>query len=179
MKKISESIRRQDFFAERVHLTYKGRRSFKTVVGGCVSIIMILALISIFTLDIYQLAVAHPEFSNSSHKTFVSYTNNNETFKLDTKQQTVALAVSRSLMRQSTIDEYFRVAFTYETLNYEGSSTQIWIQAVKCTDFYAEEIADEKEEYPPDGTQGFFTSQFVSNEIEWICPNITEITLFN
>ena len=94
----------------------------------------------------------------------------------------MALALN-SWKSRTNIDENFRVSFWSSTYNYIGSNTTnatdaIPIQAVKCVDMYAEEIARETEE-DPTGQTGFFTQEFQMTEYEWICPNITQITLLN
>ena len=46
------------------------------------------------------------------------------------------------------IDENLRVYFWFNTYNYENTTSSITVQAVKCEDMYAEEIAEELEEDP-------------------------------
>ena len=77
------------------------------------------------------------------------------------------------------LDEYLRVffqAYTYNYANKTGLDT-IPVQAVKCEEMYAEEIAREWEE-DPSGQTGSFNQEFPSDE-NWICPNTTEISLLN
>ena len=52
------------------------------------------------------------------------------------------------------------------------------MQAVKCVDMYAEEIARELEE-DPSGQTGSFNQEFNTPGYVWICPNTTQIALLN
>ena len=45
-KKLSELIKGQDLFGAPVQLTYKGQKAFNTIFGGCVSIILVLTILS-------------------------------------------------------------------------------------------------------------------------------------
>ncbi len=66
---------------------------------------------------------------------------------------------------------------TYLQTEKEGLAKQTWHQAVYCKDFYADRIADENK--PDFKGQKFFSDEFSDTETEWICPNITEIDVWN
>ena len=52
-----------------------------------------------------------------------------------------------------------------------------WYPAVKCRDLFADQI--EQEQQPGFEGKMFFTDEFDSTSNQWICPNVTEIKLWN
>ena len=50
--KIAEAVRMQDMFAVPVQVTYRGKRAFNTVLGGFLSIIIILGLVIYFAYEL-------------------------------------------------------------------------------------------------------------------------------
>ena len=55
-----------------MQLTYKGSKAFNTVVGGCFSIALILAFMSIFAVDIHR-GIANPEYVSSVSTSFARF----------------------------------------------------------------------------------------------------------
>ena len=47
---ISNLIKKSDLFCVPVQLTYRGEREFKTITGGCCSILFLLAVVTIFAV---------------------------------------------------------------------------------------------------------------------------------
>ena len=50
-------VRQQDLFGVPVQLTYKGQRRFKSIIGGCLSIMFVVAALVIFivySLNFYR-----------------------------------------------------------------------------------------------------------------------------
>ena len=72
MNKIADAIRRSDLFAIPVQLTYKGSKAFNTMVGGCFSIALILAFMSIFAVDIHR-GITNPEYVTSVTTSFARF----------------------------------------------------------------------------------------------------------
>ena len=159
-----------------MQLTYKGSKAFNTVVGGCFSIVLILAFITIFAFDIHK-GITNPYYDSSSTTNFTRYNNNYDPFVMGTENQTVAIAL-QSFMSRKNIDENFRVYFWYNTFNYQNATESVAVQAVKCIDMYAEEIEREWEE-DPSGQSGFYIQEFNTPGYVWICPNTTKITVLN
>lgn len=52
MKNAIESI---DLFAQPVTLTYRGKREFSTVLGGCLSLVIILAFTTYASVTLHEL----------------------------------------------------------------------------------------------------------------------------
>ena len=46
---------------------------------------------------------------------------------------------------------------------------------MQCTDFYKEQIAEEKLQ----GQTGFFETNFELDDMTWICPDTTELVVLN
>ena len=55
MNNIMKWIRDKDFFAVPVQFSYKNKRAFNTHVGGCLSIVLVLAFVSYFTVMMFEL----------------------------------------------------------------------------------------------------------------------------
>ena len=51
---IKNTIRDQDVFAIPVLMTYKGRTAFTTVLGGCMTILLVLFLLMYFIYELRQ-----------------------------------------------------------------------------------------------------------------------------
>ena len=98
---------------------------------------------------------------------------------MSTKNQTVAISLHGGFFNRKKLDENFRVYFWFNTYNYNNATESITVQAVKCVDMYAEEIAQELID-DPSGQSGFFTQEFQNTPgYVWICPNTTHINVLN
>lgn len=95
-------------FAQNVYFTYKGKKAFTTMLGGCCSIVLVLAFLSFFISDAYHLSTS-PEYTSSTSTTFARYSSNTEPFFMDTTEQTVAIAVQSLFRTQDEINKNFRV----------------------------------------------------------------------
>ena len=87
---LTEFLKSQDLFGTPVQLTYKGERGFKSAVGGCCSIMLVLIAIALFT--IYSLDFYHnPHFSSSETVKYIDFTNEQEPYVLPTSRTTPAV----------------------------------------------------------------------------------------
>lgn len=60
---MKELVRRQDFFGKAVQLTYRGQTRFKTIFGGCITILIIIGIAIQSSIELQNL-VLDPKFSN-------------------------------------------------------------------------------------------------------------------
>ena len=74
---------------------------------------------------------------------------------------TVAMAINTT---NSAGSDSLRVKFEYE----DESAAEI--DAVNCTDLYAEQIESERNQTV---STSYFTDTFVDDVIHWVCPNVT------
>ena len=109
------------------------------MVGGCFSIFLILVFIAIIAIDIEKL-IRDPVYRSVQSNTFARFSGNDDPFYLNTQNQTVAIAL-QSFHSRKMIDENFRVYFWVNTYNYENMTESYAVQATKCSDIYAEQIA--------------------------------------
>ena len=133
---VTELIKRQDLFAIPVQLNYKGRHSFTTLIGGCCSILLVLLSIALFiysSIDFFN----DPSFSSNASVSYITYSEETEPYTMQTDKTTLAVRI-----RGSYPEEIVRVRFT-QALNEEPYI--INIPAINCTDFFADEIASEKD----------------------------------
>ena len=54
LKKVGNVIRGSDLFGVPVQLTYKGHSAFNTIYGGCISIFLVIGLVTYFSLELHQ-----------------------------------------------------------------------------------------------------------------------------
>lgn len=85
-------MRSLDFFAVPVSLTYKGQKSFKTFVGGCISLLLLIVCVTHATISLY-VYITDPKLSNSSETIYFSQAENNETYNIATVNSTTAVRV--------------------------------------------------------------------------------------
>ena len=132
-KSIKEFIRKRDFFGQAVQLTYKGQTRFKTWFGGCVTILIVVAIAIQSFIALDNLVMA-PNFG-STPPTFNYFYD--ESFNL-TALQNMPMAVRiysisgfHTEADQDEINANFRVVFKNE---FSGKVTP----AVYCKDLFAE-----------------------------------------
>ena len=99
MKKVLEGsmglIRDMDFFAVPVSLTYKGKMKFGTLLGGCVSLLFIMAFATYSALNLHEL-ITRPVLQGNSEKLYYSLSNNKDEFSIMSKNSTLAVAITSS-----------------------------------------------------------------------------------
>ena len=86
--KIQKSIKGQDLFGIPVRLTYKGQQQFNTMLGGCLSILLVATFTAGF---FYQLHKLYFEPSYMSYPTTFQF--ETENIIVPTNQSTVAFAL--------------------------------------------------------------------------------------
>ena len=86
-------VRDLDLFAVPVSLTYKGKKRFSTLFGGCFSLVLILVFATYAALTLHKMIV-NPTLKNNSTKMFFSLVDNPETYKIMTSNSTVAVRVT-------------------------------------------------------------------------------------
>ena len=132
-RSIKEFIRKRDFFGQAVQLTYKGQTRFKTGFGGCVTILIVVAIAIQSFIDLDNLVMA-PNFG-STPPTFNYFYD--ESFNLTTLEnmpmavRIYSISASYSEADQDEINANFRVVFKNEL---SGKVTP----AVYCKDLFAE-----------------------------------------
>ena len=67
-----------------MQLTYKGREAFNTAAGGCCSIALMLAIATVFALDIHN-GFTKPVYVRSSETEFARYATNEDPFVMSTQ----------------------------------------------------------------------------------------------
>ena len=81
--------------------------------------------------------------------------------------------------------EYFRDEPKYLRARfYQQTDAETWhaVEAVRCSDFYADKIAYEQEQaekYGEENVDMWFTKNFNYKALLWICPNTTSIQVSN
>ena len=88
--KLSEAIRQFDLFARPVTLTYKGKRSYNTVLGGFLSITFVLVFTAFAILSLNTL-VRHPVLTGRITTEYVPYFKNDLIYHMKTSGQTIAV----------------------------------------------------------------------------------------
>jgi len=87
--KLSRAVKSQDLFGVPVQLTYRGARSFSSVIGGCLSILMVLVFAVAFILMFHQI-YTEPQWKSTPE----TYNFGNELFTLRPQQATLAIQIS-------------------------------------------------------------------------------------
>ena len=63
LARVGESIKKVDLYGQPVQLTYKDNPMFQTSCGGCVSLIFIVIMTTMFGFQCYEL-MTEPEFES-------------------------------------------------------------------------------------------------------------------
>ena len=153
-----------DQFGIPVQLTYKGQSSFQTILGGLVSLILVIVFAVGFFVQFYE-ALFKPAFFNYPPRYDFS-----ETHAVISPREGNTLAVAVQVFNETDeldADKEVRVKFL-------GPLAKR-IDAVYCADFYKDEIEQER-----NGTvkTNYFTDIFGNgNELKWICPDIEQFEI--
>ena len=125
--KLFEAIKVQDFFARQVTFTFRGRSSYKSFVGGCITILVVLTITIGALIRLHSL-IADPEFINYPEKlNFES----KQKFELDTQTNMVSLMIKDNYEKQKFINKNLRIVF------FKDRIPKI-VPAVYCTDLFAD-----------------------------------------
>ena len=90
MQSILNTVRNLDLFAVPVSLSYKGKTSFNTLSGGCLSLVIILTFITYAGLSLHHLIV-HPVLWGRTEYEIVSSEANTDAFNITTQTSSVAI----------------------------------------------------------------------------------------
>ena len=154
-----------------MQLTYNGQRAYFTIVGGCVSLILILCLSVFFGVGLRQ-AYFNPKYIKSP----ADYNYLDQVGSLQPQYgNTIAISLYDGAFHDDVfsggypmdVHQYLRVQYTLEYENAELS----YPEAVWCDELYKDEIEKESQ----DGDHPNFSYAFVNRNStkRLICPNIT------
>ena len=93
-KKLRKGVKHQDYFAHDVTFTFKGEESFKSLLGGVLTILIVLGFAAQTSYGVHKL-YAEPSY-NHSPSTY-NYTATNTTFQLNTRSNKVAFTIESDL----------------------------------------------------------------------------------
>ena len=82
-----------DLFAVPVSLTYKGKKSFSTLCGGCFSLVLIVGFLIYAGLSLHTM-IAYPVLKANSEKNFISLPSNTEAYHITALDSTMAFSIS-------------------------------------------------------------------------------------
>ena len=91
---IKNLVKQSDLFGLPVYLTYKGEKEFSTVLGGILSILLMLMFVG-YSIDYIYKEFTDPSFNISRSEVIYNYYENTEAdaIVLDTSLNTMAIAV--------------------------------------------------------------------------------------
>ena len=133
IESIGESVRKQDYFGMRVSLTFRGESKYKSVLGGCVTILAFTA-IAVQFLFAFQSTFKDPLFMNLPQTYDYDFS---ETFEMESKYNVFSFKLVGNSMTQDEIDANLRVTFRD---GFFGKH----IPSMYCDVIYSKEIAAEK-----------------------------------
>ena len=99
---------------------------------------------------------------------------------MSTYSHTVAGAMPTIFGSENLVNKRFRIQFYVYSRSKDDEYAKVtFIPAVKCKDFYKDRIEKEQEAEAEGAEPGFFTTEFINSDLNWICPNTTYIELEN
>ena len=113
MMKAAEVLRAADLYGIRVGLSYKGDMYFRTILGGCCSILLIL-LFTVYGGIAFNTAFSDPTYlQNPASYTYLNQQISADTWTLDTDYNTVAVKISSNFdeQTQESANKNYRVIF--------------------------------------------------------------------
>lgn len=110
---------------------------YKTFVGGCFSLMLILAFITYAALSLHLLIVYPVLVSNSESFYHDRSDAPADTYNVTTKNSTLAVFISSGSVFKKQTNQQLRVVFMQHNAS---TNRTTYIPAVNCTDFFAEEI---------------------------------------
>lgn len=163
-----DRVRQFDLFGAPVGVTFNGEYKHKTILGGTITILMLLFFGGSVLLSLANVII-NKSYTVDISDTFTQFSDMKGAWKMSTENQTLAGAVEQSYEQDLPDSEdpemYFRVQFYYFTL-YENSTTHVtWVPAVRCKDLYAPLFDSDPE----------IADEFAASH--WICPNVTDIEI--
>ena len=109
MQKLANFVRRSDLFAIPVQLTYKGQRKFDTFLGGCCTILLVIAALTTLPLMILD-GMYNPDYTQTklNNRLGLLY---HSTFEIDTASNFIAARLFSFRDLDLNPEEYARVVF--------------------------------------------------------------------
>ncbi len=166
-----EKLRQFDIFGAPVGVTYGGESRFRTGLGGCVTILLLIFFGSNMVLSLVNVAIHHV-YSSKTVETFTAYPFSTNQWTMSTQKQTMAGRVQLSSDSDSEVpsnpEEYFRVQFYSVKMTDGVQDDGNWVPSIRCQDLYAKNL--------------MLTDKLVAEEFanpDWICPDLDEITILN
>ena len=99
---------------------------------------------------------------------------------MTTYSHTIAGAMPTIFGSENLVNKRFRIQFyAYTRTKGDKYANVTFIPAVKCKDFYKDRIEKEQEAEAQGAEPGFFTTEFINSDLNWICPNTSYIELEN
>ena len=162
MQSILNKVRGRDLFAVPVSLTYKGKRRFNTLCGGCCSIFLLLSFTIYAVLDLFSLIV-HPDLMGNVEKRYLSTVDNDYMYNITTQNSTLAVRIVEEVISMEEINKLMRVVF------WRSNNGKLdFIPAVNCSDFFADK-----------DDRAFFDDVFHPTTTQYVCPDTSEISVLN
>ena len=159
-----------DLFAVPVGLTYRREKYFKSGIGGCFSLLIVLAFVAYTAVTLNELG-NHPTLTSNAEKTYFSRTSNTEGYDLSTIDSTVAVKIQAQnttadeMLTTSEVNSLLRVVFWQWT----SETEYVQLPTVLCSEFYADEFKG--------ASSDFFEDTFDSER--WVCPDTTNLSFLN
>lgn len=154
MEGVMNTVRGMDMFAKPITVTYRGKQSFPTVTGGCMSLCLYFVFL-IYAAITLKAMMINPVLTDNSEMLYFSLYGNTNQYNIDARNSSLAISTS------DASNENFRVVFWQ--FNATG---QHFIPAVNCTDYYLDEMLASS------AYDGFFTGAFRSKQ--FVCPDISQ-----
>ena len=122
-----------------MQLTYNGQRAYFTIVGGCVSLVLIICLSVFFGVGLRQ-AYFNPKYSKSP----ADYNYLDQVGSLQPQHgNTIAVSIYDAYTEDSErnrhdveVHQYYRLQFTIEYENADENSEPVYLEAVWCDELY-------------------------------------------
>ena len=166
---ITNQIKAQDYFAERVSLTQKGNKDFKSFCGGLVSIITCASVFVYGLLRVLDL-YCNPEYNSYPVTVDFDY---DKVIKVDWQKNMPSYQLLSPDYDSNPL-ETLRVVFI-------DHDREI-VPAVYCSEYFDKQIAAEQSGQSDSTfnyTQAYGYQGTVVGISKWICPNLTETTITN
>ena len=167
--KNGEKLRQFDIFGAPVGVTYGGESRFRTGLGGCVTILLLIFFGSNMVLSLINVAI-NQVYTSKTNETFTAYPYSTNEWKMSTQNQTLAghVQLSASSLQSADPEEFFRVQFYVIEMKDGVQDDGKWVPSKRCKDIYADTL--------------MLTDDLVAEEFSnpnWICPDLEEITILN
>ena len=91
---MTRGIRNIDLFAVPVSLTYKGRKNFNTLAGGCFSVLLMLFFVSYGTWTLVN-AITSPQLRSQTESFYMPRTESKDILNMTTIESTIAVNVQQ------------------------------------------------------------------------------------